>query len=125
MFLDSKGKGREKPVLRNYRHLPIKGDGLIRLLKLFSANKPGMENSPSTAIECEIIEVALESSHCHEGLSYAWGLPERNIPIWVRGHSSEVRAEDEPFSGALYITGNLLAALKRLPTIKRLSSALD
>jgi hypothetical protein len=58
--------------------------------------------------------VALDDSPNYEALSYAWGSPERNIPILVRFSSLDSEADGTASQRALFITDHLVAALKRL-----------
>jgi Heterokaryon incompatibility protein (HET) len=99
---------------RTLQHPPIPAEGWIRLLKVCPAQELGGRAGFTADLEREILEVALDDSPNYEALSYAWGSPERNIPILVRVSSLDSEADGTASQRALFITDHLVTALKRL-----------
>jgi hypothetical protein len=75
------------------------GNDSIRLLRLIP------NEDENADVQCELFEYSLSNSckgtHLYSALSYVWGDPHEQLPIFINGHSSNV-------------TVNLRAALLRL-----------
>ena len=108
--------------VQSYSNFPLPGENYTRLLKLYPTHTYFCFTGFSTDLECEIIEVSLDSSPNYEALSYPWGSSERNVPILIRPpHSVLGRRKDMRWT----LCGTVMVSAASAPIMKTFQEGTD